>query len=106
METLMFAPPVVLLIFIAIFLAGSRGLSRYSARGKNEGRQLDAYACGQRNVRNYVNPDYSQFFPIAFFFTIMHVLVLVVATAPVDALFLPVLFILTGLLSIVILLKR
>ena len=106
MEILILTPPVVFIIFLAIFLAGSRGLSHYSARSKGVEHQLDAYACGQRNVRNYVNPDYSQFFPIAFFFTIMHVLVLVVATAPADAIVLPVIFILVGLLSIVILLKR
>lgn len=29
-----------------------------------------------------VRPDYSQFFPFAFFFTIMHVVALMVATIP------------------------
>lgn len=106
MEILLFAPPVVFIIFLVIFLAGSRGLKRYSNQGMSGEHQLDAYACGQRDVQNYVNPDYSQFFPIAFFFTIMHVLVLVVATAPADAVVLPVVFVFVGLLSIVMLLKR
>lgn len=102
----MFAPPIVFLIIIIILLAGSRGFSKYSFRGKGGEHQLDPYACGQRDVKNYVNPDYSQFFPFAFFFTIMHVLVLVVATAPFNAPLLPVMFILSGLLSMVILFKR
>lgn len=106
MKSLIFAPPIIFLMFVAIFLACSRGLSRYSHRGTQRKSELDAYACGQRNVQHYVNPDYSQFFPFAFFFTIMHVLVLVVATAPYDATLLPVVYIASGILSLVIIFKR
>jgi NADH-quinone oxidoreductase subunit A len=99
MEKLVFAPPIVFLIFIVIFLACSRGVSRYSHIGVQQGGRFDPYACGQRHVQDYVNPDYSQFFPFAFFFTIMHVLVLVVATAPYDAPFLPIVFVASGILA-------
>lgn len=106
MDSLIFAPPIVFLIFVAIFLSCSKGFSRYSRHGVRGGHELDSYACGQRDVRNYVNPDYSQFFPYAFLFTIMHVLVLVVATAPYDAPLLPVVFIVSGVLCLVIIFKR
>ena len=106
MERLIFAPPIVFIILVVIFLAGSRGLSRYSHTSKRDGQGLDSYACGQRNIQDYVNPDYSEFFPFAFFFTIMHVLVLVIATAPYDAPVLPIVFVLTGILSMVIIFKR
>jgi NADH:ubiquinone oxidoreductase subunit 3 (subunit A) len=106
MDTLIFAPPIAFLIFVLIFFVCSRGFSRYSHEGSREGNGLDPYACGQRDVRNYVNPNYSQFFPFAFLFTIMHVLVLVVATAPYDAPVLPVVFIGAGILCLVIIFKR
>ena len=107
MGNLISSPPIVFLIFAAIFFVCSEGLSRYSHNGvRAAGHESESYACGQRDVQNYVNPDYSQFFPFAFLFTIMHVLVLVIATAPYDAAFLPVAYILSGVLSLVILFRR
>lgn len=106
MEKLILAPPIAFLIFFVIFLACSKGFSRYSRLAVRGEHELDSYACGQRNVQNYVNPDYSQFFPFAFLFTIMHVMVLVVATAPYDAPLLPAVFVASGILSLVIIFKR
>jgi hypothetical protein len=106
MEYLLFAPPIVFSLFVAIFYLASKGFARYSRRGIRGEYNSEAYACGQRNVQNYINPDYSEFFPFAFFFTIMHVLVLVVATAPYDAMLLPIVFILSAILSMVIIFRR
>jgi hypothetical protein len=106
MSIVLFAPPTIFLMFFALFFLGSRLLSRFSVQGVKGGSKTDSYACGQRNIENYINPDYSEFFPFAFFFTIMHVLVLVVATAPRDALLLPILFIISGILSMVIIFRR
>lgn len=106
MEVLLFAPPIVFLMFVFVFQIFSKSVEKYSRHGIRTEHESDPYACGQRDIQNYVNPDYSQFFQYAFFFTIMHVLVLVVATAPYDAPFLPVVFIISGMLSMVILFKR
>ncbi len=106
MEGLLFAPPIVFLMFIAIFFLLTKGVSRYSYTNAHRDHGLDPYACGQQNVQGYVNPDYSQFFPFAFFYTIMHVLVLVVATAPYDAPLLPVAYIACGILALAIIFKR
>lgn len=106
MDALIFAPPVTFLIFVLIFFVCSRSFSRYSHEGSGGKNGLDSYACGQRDVRNYVNPDYSQFFQFAFLFTIMHVLVLVVATAPYDAPVLPVVFIAAGILCLAMIFRR
>ncbi len=107
MDKIISSPPVVFLIFTALFLMGSLLLGRYSRKNAGGGtRETDSYACGQRDVPNYVNPDYSQFFPFAFLFTIMHVLVLVVATAPFDALLLPLAVIAFGILSLAIIFRR
>lgn len=106
MNAIIVAPPIAFLIFAAVFFACLRGFSRYSHISSRREDGLDPYACGQRGFRNYVNPDYSQFFPFAFVFTIMHVLVLVVATAPYDAPVLPVIFIAAVVLSLIMIFKR
>lgn len=106
MEKLISSPPIVFLLFALIFWIGSKALAKYSRHGIRGERESESYACGQRNVPNYVNPDYSQFFPYAFLFTIMHVLVLVVATAPYDAPLLPVVVIASGVLSLAIIFRR
>lgn len=106
MDTLILTPPVAFLIFVLLFSVCSRGFARYSHEGSRGRNGLDSYACGQRDVRNYVNPDYSQFFQYAFLFTIMHVLVMVVATAPYDAPILPVVFIAAGIFCLVIIFRR
>lgn len=46
------------------------------------GGRTKAYACGEDVPDHRVQPDYAQFFPFAFFFTIMHVFALIVATVP------------------------
>ena len=106
MDKLVFAPPIVFLIFSAVFLVFSRSASKYSRIGAQGEGRFDPYGCGQRNVQYYVNPDYSQFFPFAFLYTIMHVLVLVVATAPYDAPILPIVYVLAGILAMRIIFKR
>jgi NADH:ubiquinone oxidoreductase subunit 3 (subunit A) len=76
--------PVIFLAVLAFMLLvlrllGIMSLSVVTSRGSGKGK---AYACGEDSKQNRVQPDYSQFFPFAFFFTIMHVLALVVATVP------------------------
>lgn len=106
MESIILTPPIVILIFIVLFSLCSKGLGRYSHLAIKGKHGLDAYACGQRNFQNYVNPDYSEFFPLAFFFTLMHVFTLVVATAPYDAQLLPAAYIASGILAMVIIFRR
>ncbi|MDP2906103.1 MAG: hypothetical protein Q8O22_07375 [Candidatus Omnitrophota bacterium] len=43
-----------------------------------------AYSCGEQFSGHLIQPDYSQFFPFAFFFTILHVIALVIATVPTE----------------------
>ncbi len=99
------SPPIVIVLFFALAYLGSKWLSRYSTV-RAGGSGLDAYACGQRNIKNYVNPNYSEFFPLAFFFTLMHVFTLVVMTAPADALLLPAVYVGAGILVLAIIFKR
>ena len=68
---------VLVFMLLVLRLLGIMSLSVVTPRGSGKGK---AYACGEDVKENRVQPDYSQFFP--FFFTIMHVLALVVATVP------------------------
>lgn len=82
MQTILLAPPVTFLIYL-LLSAGLSALSkRIAARGKQSNLKAKAYACGEDMAENQGQPDYTQFFKFAFFFTIMHVIALVVATDP------------------------
>lgn len=83
-EQIILSPP---LAFIALFivigllaLLASRLLAVHPAVVKPG--TLKSYACGEDVQDHRARPDYAQFFPFAFFFTIMHVVALIVATVP------------------------
>ena len=102
MNNLILSPPIVILLLLA-GVAGLTYLASFLAPSATEStRKMEAYACGQRNVTHAVNPDYKEFFPFAFFFTVVHVMVLVVATAPSGALALPLLYVAVGVLALLI----
>jgi NADH:ubiquinone oxidoreductase subunit 3 (subunit A) len=76
--------PVVFVIVLALMLVllralGAMKLTVETPHGSGKGK---AYACGEDIQEHRIQPDYRQFFPFAFFFTIMHVFALVVATVP------------------------
>lgn len=106
MSQILLSPPGAIIILILVGCIFSHGVKSLSAKGQDNTRKLEAYACGQRNVLHSVSPDYSQFYPYAFFFTVMHVLVLVVATAPAGALTLPLLYVAAGVLALLIVFRR
>ena len=78
-------PPIA---FIIIFLVVLGAASLFSFFAYNKHRNLvdaqKAYACGEEFTDHLIQPDYSQFFPFAFFFTILHIVALVVATIPAE----------------------
>ena len=106
MSNALLLPPITFLIFIVLGMLFSRISASWGAKGEDSPGKYESYACGQSGFANRVTPDYSQFFPYAFFFTIMHVLVLIVATVPANALTLPLLYIVAGILAMIILFRR
>ena len=73
------------------------------------GGKYKSYACGENVDQPRIQPSYEQFFPFAFFFTIMHVVALVIATAPVKTLtafVIAALFIMTAISGLFILLRK
>ncbi|MDP4132515.1 MAG: hypothetical protein Q8882_00705 [Bacillota bacterium] len=106
MESVLYSPPVLFTLILISLMVFSKWLSRFSSKKESGEHALDSYACGQRDVENYVNPDYSNYFSYAFIFTVVHILILVVATVPANVLFTPIIYIFSGILAIFIAFKR
>jgi NADH:ubiquinone oxidoreductase subunit 3 (subunit A) len=99
-------PPVAFLVVLTLAFILSGIMQVFSIKGKKEAGKEKSYACGEDVVTNKAQPDYGQFFPFAFFFTIMHVLVLMIATVTKGILGLPLLYIGAGVVSLFILYRR
>jgi NADH-quinone oxidoreductase subunit A len=86
MNSILLSPPVAFLIVLAGVILFSAIMSRLSLRqpkpDKGSGK---SYACGEDIQTSLMQPDYSQFFPFAFFFTVLHVVTLMIATVPVGS---------------------
>jgi len=104
--TWLLIPPLSFILILAVIFAlayWARGLSPAGTQSAGKG---EPYACGQNVETGRVQPSYSEFFPFAFFFTIMHVAALVIATVPGDAIWLAVPFLAIAALAIVILFRK
>jgi NADH-quinone oxidoreductase subunit A len=82
-NNILLTPPVAFMIILAVTVILAGALSAFSCKVKKPPRDMDsAYACGEEVSEHRVQPDYSQFFPFAFFFTILHVVAMMVTTVP------------------------
>jgi NADH:ubiquinone oxidoreductase subunit 3 (subunit A) len=84
---LFLAPPIVFILVLVVILCLAYMLSKLALRPRNlpEGLTKE-YACGEDLPTAMIQPDYSQFYPFAFYFTILHVVALMIATVPVATL--------------------
>ena len=104
-------PPVAFAVVLALVLLLSRVLSAIPGRGSGRATRgkTKAYGCGEDIKENRVQPDYSQFFPFAFFFTLIHVAVLMAATAPTRTLFTAfddLLYVMCAIVGVSVLLRK
>lgn len=83
MAKLLLAPPIAfIIIFVTVYML-SRLLSKLAFKPKKHSfGETESYACGEENYDNSAQPDYSLFFPFAFFFTLAHVATLIMSTVP------------------------
>jgi hypothetical protein len=81
-EKYLLTPPVVFILMIILGMVLATIFSFFSYKGKGDKASGKAYACGEDNYDIYAQPDYSYFFPFAYFFTIAHVATLILATIP------------------------
>jgi NADH:ubiquinone oxidoreductase subunit 3 (subunit A) len=111
MNSWLLIPPVALLLVVGVMWLQYLGLATFS-RGvpvSTAPGKVKAYACGEDVKDHRIKPDYTQFFPFAFFFTIMHVVALMVATFPAGntaAIPLAVAYVVAGAIGLSILYRR
>lgn len=109
MFDILLSPPVLFAIVLATVLLMSLALRRLSFKNPDRSTDMEKpYACGEEMHQQYFQPDYSQFFPFAFFFTILHVVVLFTSLLPsIDIRNLPiaVIYIAGGVVGLFILYK-
>ena len=80
-------PPAAFIIILTATMLLSGLLSKLSFKTrKGEDASTTSYSCGEEGLTPYIQPDYAQFFPFAFFFTILHVTALMITTVPLETL--------------------
>ncbi len=110
MSFFLFVPPVAFTIILMVVWVLSTASGGLALKRKGPRGALDKpYAGGEDVQKHRVQPDYGQFFPFAFFFTIMHVVTLIVATSPartLESLSIAAIYVLGALLGLVMLFRR
>jgi NADH-quinone oxidoreductase subunit A len=86
MNNWLLLPPIAFCLLLAVTALLAVILRPLAPRGADSVGKTKAYACGEDVVTNRVQPDYSQFFPYAFFFSVAHVVALILATVPAGGL--------------------
>ncbi len=107
---LLLSPPVafILIMLAAVFCAYV--LSKLALKPKKIPAGLTKeYSCGEDIKTHMIQPDYTQFFPFAFYFTILHVVALMIATVPMATMqtfLIAVVYILGAIVGLFVLYKR
>ena len=110
MDNILISPPIAFLIVLFTVIALAHALTRLSFKqGLRPADINKSYACGEDVATHLMQPDYSQFFPFAFFFTVLHVVALMITTVPVEtteSFAIAVIYIVGALVGLVILFRR
>lgn len=101
-------PPVVFFVILLVVFFQSYVMTKFAAKGQETEGKRKSYACGEDVLDHRIQPDYGQFFSFAFFFTIMHVVALVIATTPISqaAGMMSIFYILAAAVGLLILFRR
>jgi len=103
-------PGIVFAIVLVLLFLLNRLFSRLAYRSnKPKADSCESYACGESNFDNSAQPDYSQFFPFAFFFTLAHVATLMITTmhfVNIGALVIAIFYIIGGIIGLYVLLRK
>jgi hypothetical protein len=110
MSVLLLLPPIALTLLVLVIWGLSAASGTLSFKRKGGRGALDKpYAGGETIEKHRVQVDYSQFFPFAFFFTILHVVTLIVSTSPartLESFAIAAIYILGALLGLFFLFRR
>ena len=84
-QKILLTPPACFVIVLLMITTFAAALTKLSFKTKNPSADIGtSYACGEDIETHLMQPDYSQFFPFAFFFTVLHVVALTIATIPME----------------------
>jgi len=109
-KLILLPPPAFLIIFSFAIIFGQvflRFLTFKKKDSKDDGCGK-AYSCGEDEVKHLIQPDYSQFFPFAFFFTILHIIALMATTVPIatlDSITIAVFYLIGAVISLSVFLR-
>ena len=107
---LLLSPPAAFVMIMLAAVFGAYVLSKLALKPKNVPAGLTKeYSCGEDIKTHMIQPDYSQFFPFAFYFTILHVVALMIATVPMATMqtfMIAVVYILGAIVGLFVLYKR
>ena len=105
-ETFLLLPPVAFVLYLVLSYGVSALAGRLAQKGVDSENKKKSYACGENVTQNRGQPDYSEFFKFAFFFTLLHIVVLVVAMDPTGATVPAIIYVgMTGLCLLILLRK-
>jgi hypothetical protein len=107
---LLLSPPIVFFVIMVAVIFFAFVISKLALKPKKipEGLTKE-YSCGEDIKTHMIQPDYTQFFPFAFYFTILHVVALMIATVPVTKMpsfLIAVVYILGAIVGLFVLYKR
>jgi NADH:ubiquinone oxidoreductase subunit 3 (subunit A) len=109
-NVLILAPPAVFIIVLLVVLFASRLLSELAFQQKERPKgQAMPYSCGEDIPDQMIEHDYIQFFPFAFYFTILHVVALMIATVPkvaTETIYIAVVYIIGAIIGLLVLYRR
>ena len=109
-EQVLLSPPIAFIILLLLLIVISQLFSTLAFRKRqNIGEAEESYACGEDFDGHMIQPDYSQFFPYAFFFTILHVVALVIATVPtatIQTFFVAMIYVAGAVIGMFILMRK
>ncbi len=107
---LLLSPPIVFIVVFVSALCFAYVLSKLALKVRKAPEGLTKeYACGEDLPTAMIQPDYSQFYPFAFYFTILHVVALMIATVPtatIETSLIAVVYILGAIIGLVVLYTR
>jgi NADH:ubiquinone oxidoreductase subunit 3 (subunit A) len=110
MRSLLLSPPVAFIVVLAVSWLILVLCGKLSCKpGKLTEGASASYASGEKNYDAMVQPDYSQFFVFAFFFTLAHVAVLMMTMVPIvtlDIFFFSIVYLIGVVIGLVILLRK
>jgi NADH:ubiquinone oxidoreductase subunit 3 (subunit A) len=111
-KNILMLPPITFLIVLAVVLFQVYTLSLLALKSNSIAPgKTKAYACGEDVPCHRANPEFGQFFSFALFFTIMHVVALMMATLPPgkmsgQAVGIDVVYMVGAMIALVILYRR